>query len=249
MFAPGGCILINGRWLRYQITRWVSDSDVTQTRMRLGCRVGIGGAAAHLFSPRTMRIRRGSTRKSRSSIIAGSMQEQSCGREELTSPAPLSLVARARQSQAVPATDSDGTQIFDNFDVAFTVARSPTPSPHLCVTANPSLAGESQPSISSRAGARASIEGSGLPCGRETSYSGEQAFYLGDGTGRDGERVAGLEAFLFGARAHARGDVFRPLLGARGAHGRFFRWSLCCSSSPTGSGPSSATGAYVTSRL
>ena len=59
MFAPGGCILINGRWLRYQITRWVSDSDVTQTRMRLGCRVGIGGAAAHLFSPRTMRIRQG----------------------------------------------------------------------------------------------------------------------------------------------------------------------------------------------
>ena len=242
MFAPGGCILINGRWLRYQITRWVSDSDVTQTRMRLGCRVGIGGAAAHLFSPRTMRIRRGSTRKSRSSIIAGSMQEQSCGSEELTSPAPFPLVARARQSQAVPATDSNGTQIFDNFDVAFTVARSPNSSPR-------SVSPRIHPSQASRSPPFPRARGRAPQSRRAASRVDGRSFYLGDGTVRDGEGVAGLEAFLFGARAHARGDVFRPLLGARGAHGRFFRWSLCCSSSPTGSGPSSATGAYVTSRL
>ena len=249
MFAPGGCILINGRWLRYQITRWVSDSDVTQTRMRLGCRVGIGGAAAHLFSPRTMRIRQGEYPEEPEQhycwLDARAVLRQ--GRAHPSRPLPpcRARTAEPGRSGHGQRRDADLRQLRRRFHRG-TLPQLFSP---LCVTANPSLAGESQPSISSRAGARASIEGGGLPCGRETSYSGEQAFYLGDGTGRDGERVAGLEAFLFGARAHARGDVFRPLLGARGAHGRFFRWSLCCSSSPTGSGPSSATGAYVTSRL
>ena len=222
MFAPGGCILINGRWLRYQITRWVSDSDVTQTRMRLGCRVGIGGAAAHLFSPRTMRIRRGSTRKSRSSIIAGSMQEQSCGREELTSPAPLSLVARARQSQAVPATDSDGTQIFDNFDVAFTVARSPNSSPRsVSPRIHPSQASRSPPFPRARGRAPQSRGAASRVDGRPRTRGSKPSTW-GTGRGGTGRGWRGLRPSFSALALTLAAMYFAPCLARAARTADFF---------------------------